>query len=88
VYNLPEEFDIIATNDDCAVQSFQYKNLPIWGVQFHPEMQFENGSEMVQEHLDENPHDNKFYKNELKNKTQIEQNFRIFKNFINSKPLE
>jgi len=83
VYNLPEEFDIIATNDDCAVQAFQYKDQPAWGVQFHPEMQFENGNEMVQAHLTKNPQDNKYYKNELKNKTQVDQNFKIFKNFIN-----
>ncbi len=84
VYNLPEEFNIIAANSNCAVQAFQHKYLPIWGVQFHPEMQFENGNKMVQEHLNNNPQDNKFYKNELKNKTQINQNFKIFKNFINS----
>ena len=84
VCNLYDDFKIIATNQDCVVQAFQYKNLPVWGVQFHPEMQFKNGSEMVQKHLDEHPHDKEFYKNELDNKTQIKQNFLIFKNFMNS----
>ena len=88
VYNLPEEFNIIAANSDCAVQAFQYKNLPIWGIQFHPEMQFDNGSKMVQNHLAENLQDNKFYKDELENKAQIDQNFKIFNNFINSKSQE
>ena len=84
VCNLPDEFKIIATNNKCEVQAFQYKNLPVWGVQFHPEMQFEDGTEMLQTHLKEYPNDNEFYKNELNNEVQITQNFLIFKNFINS----
>ena len=84
VCNLTEDFSIIATNNNCEIQTFQYKNLPVWGVQFHPEMQFENGSEMVQNHLKEHPLDKEFYKNELENEVQIQQNFLIFKNFIKS----
>ncbi|MCK5050250.1 MAG: gamma-glutamyl-gamma-aminobutyrate hydrolase family protein [Candidatus Cloacimonetes bacterium] len=84
VCNLPEEFIIIATNNECEVQAFQYKNLPVWGVQFHPEMQFENGTEMLQDHIKEYSHDKEFYRNELDTKLQIKQNFLIFKNFINS----
>ena len=84
VCNLTNDFNIIATNDDCDVQAFQYNDLPVWGVQFHPEMQLENGNEMIQEHLNENPQDKEFYKNELENEIQIEQNFLIFKNFIDS----
>jgi len=79
---------IIATNNDCETQAFQYKDLPVWGVQFHPEMQFENGSEMVKNHLLEFPKDKQYYKNELDNKEQIEQNFLIFKNFLNSANME
>ncbi len=84
VCNLPDEFKIIAENNECKIQAFQYKNLPVWGVQFHPEMQFKNGTEMVQDHLKECPHDKEFYKNESGNEDQIIQNFLIFKNFINS----
>lgn len=84
VCNLRDDFKIIAANSDCEVQAFQYKNLPVWGVQFHPEMWWENGSEMVADHLDDNPQDKQFYKNEITNKAQIEQNFKIFTNFIES----
>ena len=82
VCNLTDDFKIIATNDDCEVQAFQYKDLPVWGIQFHPEMQLENGNKMVQEHLDANPQDLKFYTNELNNSRTINQNIRIFKNFL------
>ncbi len=84
VCNLNDDFEIIATNQDCVVQAFQYKKLPVWGVQFHPEMQFENGSKMVRNHLLEFPLDKQYYKNELDIENQINQNFLIFKNFINS----
>ncbi|MCD6543789.1 MAG: gamma-glutamyl-gamma-aminobutyrate hydrolase family protein, partial [Flavobacteriaceae bacterium] len=88
VCNLNDDFKIIATNQDCVVQAFQYKNLPVWGVQFHPEMQFENGSKMVNDHLKDHKQDKEFYKNELENEEQIKQNVMIFKNFIDSAKLE
>jgi len=84
VCNLTDEFNVIATNKDCEVQAFQYKDLPVWGVQFHPEMQFENGSEMVEDHIKDNPQDKQFYKNELISRDQIDQNFQIFRNFIST----
>jgi len=84
VCNLNDDFEIIATNNECEMQAFQYKNLPVWGVQFHPELQFVNGTEMIQEHLKEYPHDKKYYKNELDIENQIKQNFLIFKNFVDS----
>ena len=34
---LPPEFKILASSPGCAVQAFQYRDLPVWGVQFHPE---------------------------------------------------
>ncbi len=38
VFNLPEEeFTILAGTSQCAVHAFQYRNLPVWGIQFHPE---------------------------------------------------
>ncbi len=84
VCNLTDDFNIIASNKECEIQAFQYKNLPVWGVQFHPEMQYENGSEMLKDHLKEYSKDKEFYRNELDNELQIKQNFLIIKNFINS----
>lgn len=37
VVNLPDVFRVMADSDRCAVHAFQYKNLPVFGVQFHPE---------------------------------------------------
>lgn len=33
-----DELDVLARNADCAVQAFQVRGLPHYGVQFHPEM--------------------------------------------------
>lgn len=41
--NLPGDFKVLAASPDCAVHAFQYRNLPVWGVQFHPEYSVEDG---------------------------------------------
>ncbi|NQV18113.1 MAG: gamma-glutamyl-gamma-aminobutyrate hydrolase family protein [Armatimonadetes bacterium] len=82
VCNLTADFRIIAVNDDCPIQAFQYKNRPVWGVQFHPEIDYKTGEYAFQQRLLENHELTKYFKNELTNTQQIEQNFEIFKNFI------
>ena len=41
--DLPPDFRILASSGDCAVHAFQYRDLPVWGVQFHPEYGPEHG---------------------------------------------
>lgn len=55
VSNLDEDYLVIASNEDCPVQAFQYKNLPIWGVQFHPEVDFKTGAASLQQRFVEFP---------------------------------
>ena len=83
VFDLPPEFKIVAANETEAVQGFRYKNLPVWGIQFHPEFLFEDGEDMLQKHLTENPQDKIYYRDDLIDKMHLEQNLRIFTNFIN-----
>ena len=33
-----ETLDVLASSKECGVQAFQYKDKPVWGIQFHPEM--------------------------------------------------
>jgi len=82
VCNLTADFRVIALNNDCPIQAFQYKNRPVWGVQFHPEVDYKNGEYAFQQRLLEKPELKKYFKNELTNSQQIGQNFKIFKNFI------
>lgn len=78
---LDDRFEIIATNDTPAIQAFQLKNKPVWGVQFHPEMLWEDGNKMVKNHLDHHPEERKFWANEMRNGNLIEANLNIFRNF-------
>ena len=34
---LPEEFDLLASNDACCVQAIKHKSRLLYGTQFHPE---------------------------------------------------
>jgi GMP synthase (glutamine-hydrolysing) len=38
VKNLPSDFTLTATNDVSEIQAMQHRSLPLFGVQFHPEL--------------------------------------------------
>ncbi|RLC50800.1 MAG: hypothetical protein DRZ79_03825 [Candidatus Cloacimonadota bacterium] len=82
VSNLNNSFNIIATDEEGIVQAFQYKNLPIWGVQFHPEIDYENGENSIQERFKKQPELKKYYRNEMNKAENFEERLLIFKNFI------
>ncbi len=78
--DLPPEFKVLAASPRCAVQAFQYRELPVWGVQFHPEYGAEEGERIWREvfactpgmipPIPEDP-------------APMEQNHLIFENFAN-----
>jgi len=37
VKNLPPDFELLATNDNCRIQAMRHRERPLYGVQFHPE---------------------------------------------------
>jgi len=47
VFNLPPQFKILASSEECKIQAFQYEDNPIWGIQFHPEINIEQGKELL-----------------------------------------
>ena len=53
VVNLDDSFKIIASNDDVKIQAFQWQDFPVWGVQFHPELNWEEGTKMLERNLKE-----------------------------------
>jgi len=84
VSELNEDFEIIASNTNCDIQGFQYKKLPIWGVQFHPEVTLEYGEQSLKNKLAKNTSLNQIVYNDLNYKELIGQNYLIFENFIKS----
>ena len=56
VFNLPDHFQVIASTKKCAVHGFQYKDLPVWGVQFHPEYSLEQSRKILKNLSKTAPH--------------------------------
>lgn len=81
VFDLNEDFKIIARNKNCSVHAFQYKDLPIWGTQFHPEYNIENTKYNIDEYKEKDPNFEKYYIYDLKDDDKVLQNGLIFKNF-------
>ena len=84
VYDLTDDFMVLASSPECAVQAFQIKQKPIWGVQFHPEVGFSSGNKMIADHLAKNQQDKQFYRNDLQADFVVKQNSKIFENFLQS----
>lgn len=82
-FDLPTEFKILASSERCAVHAFQYRDLPVWGVQFHPEYGPEEATPIFREvcrplktALPMPPVD----------RSRLDQRRRIFENFLHSTP--
>jgi GMP synthase-like glutamine amidotransferase len=55
VFPLPEEWELLGTSDLCANAFIRWKKGPIWGVQHHPEIGFEEGDVLFNAMLDRRP---------------------------------
>lgn len=81
VVNLDSSFKVIGTNDNVKVQAFQWKDAPIWGVQFHPELNWEEGSAMLERNLVEDERVEKFANYDCPDGKLAEQNQLVITNF-------
>ena len=47
VTKIPEDFELLASSEDCKIQAMKHKNKPFYGLQFHPEVEHtEYGEQM------------------------------------------
>lgn len=49
--SLPAGFIHLAYSKDYAIEAMRHPNLPLWGIQFHPEVSGENGKRLVRNFL-------------------------------------
>ena len=62
VKELPEEFELTASNETCRIQAMQHISRPLFGVQFHPELfdqQHPEGKRILENFLDESTADSR-----------------------------
>jgi GMP synthase-like glutamine amidotransferase len=50
--NLDEDFRILASTPGCPVQAFELKGRPVWGIQFHPEIDIPAAREFLRNLVD------------------------------------
>ena len=84
VTGLGIEFSVLASTLDCAVQAFQMKSLPVWGVQFHPEYGPGSIEEIFTAEEASSPDFRKRYFDDRKDDSDLAQNQQIFSNFLSA----
>jgi GMP synthase-like glutamine amidotransferase len=52
VIDLDESFRVLASTPDCPVQAFELKGRPVWGIQFHPEIDIPAAQEFLRNLVD------------------------------------
>lgn len=82
VFDLNDDFNIIARSERCAVHGFRYKDLPVWGLQFHPEYHREEADEIFQKVSEKDPNLPSYMFNNPPDEERLEQSYRVLKNFI------
>ncbi len=78
------DFNVLAATAECPVQAFQYRQLPVWGVQFHPELGYHEGQRMLRSNLETEPLAPELAGDDLETPEQAEQNLVICKNFFHA----
>ena len=81
VVNLDDSFKIIASNDNVKIQGFQWQDYPVWGLQFHPELNWEEGSKMLERNLKEDKRVAGYANYDCKDPNEANQSELIILNF-------
>jgi len=79
VVDLPAEFQVLAASAHCPVHAFQFRDLPVWGVQFHPEYGPEEAAPIFQAVCRNAPELLPAASSDL---AGLDQRVRIFENFL------
>lgn len=81
-FNLPADFHILATSSRCSIHAFQYRDLPVYGLQFHPEYHIEEADEIFNRKKTDPKFLNAFIDRREEAKMNLIQNQEILLNFL------
>ncbi len=65
VFNLGESFTVLSTSENCEIQAFQWKEKPVWGLQYHPEITVQEAIQYIQSSAAKREKRASFYKDAL-----------------------
>lgn len=82
VFDLPEEYRILAGADHCPVLAFEHRDKPIWGVQFHPEYERKYGQKVLDFTFTEAEEGSYTSLDQRWNEDCLKANARLFRNFL------
>ena len=82
VVSLPKEFQILASSANCSIHAFQFQDLPVWGVQFHPEYNLQEAGEIFDRVIKDDARFPDYFVNQLHNIHDFQPNKNIILNFL------
>jgi len=81
VRNLPDDIEVIAENATC-IQAIEYKDMDVYGLQFHPEFDKEVAGYFFEQVKKSDPKFENFFRNEAPDDRILEQNRLFIRNFL------
>ena len=82
VFDLDEQFDVIAHSARCAIHAFQVKGKNIWGIQFHPDFIYQDIFIFADNARKKDPLANNYFCNTPVSLDEFRKNDRIFQNWL------
>jgi GMP synthase-like glutamine amidotransferase len=65
VFDLGESFTVLSESEKCEIQAFQWKEKPVWGLQYHPEISVPEASKYIRDSAAKSEKRASFYKDAL-----------------------
>ena len=81
VERLSDDFHVLGHSATVGVEAFQYKDFPVWGVQFHPEYNIEQGKDMMRRKVLKDPKVEKLLQHSDVPQSHFRQNEKVLVNF-------